>query len=198
MSQPMPTGGTAARGVIRLIAWYEAAIAFLAGISMLTIVVVMAVQVVMRYLFNSSLIWAEELCRYILIWQTFLLVGLAYQKGELVAVEIVPLMLKPGWRIVLKSLAAIPILIFLWLMTVNGTVYAGRLQMQKIPALDFIWMSITGNEIGVSIWWVYISVAVGSALLGLHVIGSIVADIVALRRHSARAEPAGVHGDSAL
>jgi TRAP-type C4-dicarboxylate transport system permease small subunit len=165
---------------------------------MLTIVIVMAVQVVMRYVFSSSLIWAEELCRYILIWQTFLLVGLAYQKGELVAVEIVPLMLKPGWRLVLKSLAAIPILIFLWLMTYNGFVYAGRLQVQKIPALDFIWESITGNQIGISVWWVYISVTVGSALLALHVIGSIIADAVALKTHAARSEPAGVHGDSAL
>lgn len=194
----MASNGAATDGVIRLIAWYGQLIRFLAGISMLTIVGVMTAQVVMRYLFNASLIWAEELCRYILIWQTFLLVGLAYQKGELVAVEIVPLMLRPGWRIALKVAAAIPILVFLWLMTVNGFVYAGRLQMQKIPALDFIWMSITGNEIGISIWWVYISVSVGSALLGLHVIGSIVTDLIALKRHTAPAEPAGVHGDSAL
>ncbi len=194
----MSSNGAATNGVMRLVAWYERLIRFLAGISMLTIVAVMAVQVVMRYLFSSSLIWAEELCRYILIWQTFLLVGLAYQKGELVAVEIVPLMLKPGWRIALKALAAIPILVFLWLMTVNGVVYAGRLQMQKIPALDFIWMSITGREIGVSIWWVYISVSVGSALLGLHIIGSIVSDLVALKHHTGPSRPTGVHGDSAL
>ena len=39
---------------------------FLAGTSMLAIVVIMIVQVFARYVLNASLIWAEELCRYIL------------------------------------------------------------------------------------------------------------------------------------
>jgi len=195
----MASNGVAANGVMRLIDWYEKVIRVLAGISMLTVVVVMAVQVLMRYGFNASLIWAEELCRYILIWQTFLFVGLAYQKGELVAVEIIPLLLRPGWRLVLKALVAIPVLIFLWLMVVNGIDYAGRLQNQTVPAIDFISMALGGEEVGVSIWWVYISVSVGSALLALHVIGGIVGDLIALRNPTAEPPtPAGVHGDSAL
>ncbi len=194
----MASNATAPSGILRLVDWYEKAIRVLAGASMLTLVAVMAAQVVMRYVFNASLIWAEELCRYILIWQTFLFVGLAYQKGELVAVEIIPLMLKPGWRLVLKTIAAIPILIFLWLMATNGIDYAGRLQNQTIPALDFISTALGGKQLGVSIWWVYISVSAGSALLALHVIGSIVADAMALKDPAARRPPAGVHGDSAL
>lgn len=70
--------------------WYFAAIRFLAGATMLSIVVIMTAQVIARYVFNASLIWAEELCRYILIWLTFLFIGMAYGRGELVAVEIVP------------------------------------------------------------------------------------------------------------
>jgi TRAP-type C4-dicarboxylate transport system permease small subunit len=194
----MASNATVPDGIARLVAWYETAIRVLAGVSMLTLVVVMAAQVVMRYGFNASLIWAEELCRYILIWQTFLFVGLAYQKGELVAVEIIPLMLRPGWRLALKSVAAIPIIVFLWLMVANGYDYAGRLQSQTIPALDFISTALGGEELGVSIWWVYISVSVGSALLALHVIGSIVTDALALKNHAQRKPPAAVHGDSAL
>jgi len=194
----MASNTAAPGGIVRLVDWYEKAIRVAAGVSMLTLVAVMAAQVVMRYVFNASLIWAEELCRYILIWQTFLFVGLAYQKGELVAVEIVPLMLRPGWRLVLKTITAIPIILFLWLMVTNGLDYAGRLQNQTIPALDFISTALGGEDLGVSIWWVYISVSVGSALLALHVIGSIVTDAIALKTHSARKPPAGVHGDSAL
>ena len=33
---------------------------------------VMMIQIIMRYVFNSSLTWAEELCRYSFIWIAFL------------------------------------------------------------------------------------------------------------------------------
>ncbi len=83
-------------------------------------------------------------------------------------------------------------------MATNGIDYAGRLQNQTIPALDFISTALGGKQLGVSNWWVYISVSAGSALLALHVIGSIVADAMALKDPAARRPPAGVHGDSAL
>jgi len=164
----------------RIYSAYARLINILAGTSMAMVVVIMAVQVVARYVFNASLIWAEELCRYILVWQTFLFIGMAYQRGELIAVDVVPLMLKPGWRLVLKTLVSVPILIFLWLMMINGYVYADRFQNQGLPAIDFIWMSITGRTTDISVFWVYVSVSVGSALLGLHLIGSIVSDAIAV------------------
>lgn len=177
----------------RLYAGYAGLINVLAGASMATIVVVMAVQVVARYVFNASLIWAEELCRYILIWQTFLFIGMAYRRGELIAVEIVPLMLRPRWRLLLKLTVSVPILAFLWLMATNGYAYAGRFDSQTLPALDFIWMSLAGREAGIPVFWIYVSVTVGSVLLGLHIIGSLVLDAAAVM--TGRAErPAAGHG----
>jgi TRAP-type C4-dicarboxylate transport system permease small subunit len=162
----------------KLLGSYARIMNALAGLSMLTIVIVMIVQVVARYVLNSSLIWAEELCRYILIWQTFLFIGIAYQRGELVAVEIVPDLLPRGGRILLKALVLIPILVFLWLMMVNGYVYALRFENQTIPALDFIWMSVAGETLSVSIKWIYISVAVGAGILGLHMVAALIAEIL--------------------
>ena len=159
------------------VGWYMRTIRFLAGSSMLALVIIMIWQVVARYIFNHSLIWAEELCRHILIWQTFLLIGLAYQRGDLVAVDIIPEMLRPKARLLLKAVMTIPILIFLWLMVVNGYSYAWRFDNQIIPALDFISRSLTGGDASVSIKWVYISVAVGCALLALHMIGGLYVEI---------------------
>jgi TRAP-type C4-dicarboxylate transport system permease small subunit len=51
------------------LAAYRRLMRFLAGTSMLAIVVIMVVQVFARYVLNASLIWAEELCRYILVWR---------------------------------------------------------------------------------------------------------------------------------
>lgn len=159
------------------VGWYKRTIHVLAGGSMLALVVIMIAQVIARYLFNHSLIWAEELCRHILIWQTFLLIGMAYERGDLVAVDIVPGLLRPRARLLLKVVMTIPILIFLWLMVVNGYSYAWRFDQQIIPALDFIWRSLTGNNAAISIRWVYISVSVGCALLALHMIFGLVAEI---------------------
>ena len=140
-----------------------------------------------RYLFNASLIWAEEFCRYVLIWQTFLLLGIAYRKGQFVALDMVPLMLTPPVRLALKAVMAIPILIFCAAIAVYGWSYAEVVQRQSIPAADFIWNALTGNHVKLSVRWVYIAVPVGSVLLGLHV----VADLIESWRHLRR--PPGPH-----
>lgn len=171
--------------------WYARAMRFLAGTSMLAIVLIMTAQVVARYIFNASLIWAEELCRVLLVWQTFLFVGLAYQRGELVAVDVLPELLTPRLRLALKIVVSLPVIAFLWLMAVNGFDYASRFQNQVIPAVDFIWMSVSGHGLGVSVFWVYVSVSAGSVLLALHIVASIVRDAIDLTH--GRSAPSTLH-----
>ena len=172
-----------------LFASYYHLMRVLAGGSMLAIVVIMVAQVFARYVLNASLIWAEELCRYILVWQTFLFIGLAYQRGELVAVELLTDRLSPRWRLALKSVVTIPLLVFLGLMVVNGYLYASRFTHQTLPALDFLWSSVAGQNLGVSVRWVYISVAVGCGLLATHLIAGLIADARALFGSPGKAPP---------
>ena len=153
---------------------YIAVLRFLAGTTMGIIVVVMIVQVWSRYMMGGSLIWAEELCRYLLLWQTFLVLGLAYSKGEFVALEFLPSRLSKRGKWILKAVSAVPIVAFLMVITYYGADYASRFSNQTIPALDFIWGSLTGGPLGLSIKYVYFSVAVGSALMILHVIADVV------------------------
>ena len=47
------------------------------GVGLVAMTAIIFWQVVARYLFNSSLIWAEELCRYLLLWQTFQNIGMS-------------------------------------------------------------------------------------------------------------------------
>jgi TRAP-type C4-dicarboxylate transport system permease small subunit len=162
--------------------WYIRLIEFLAGTTMAIILVVMVVQVAARYLFAGSLIWAEEFCRYVLIWQTFLLLGIAYQRGEFVMLDILPYMLSRRARLVLKLVMAVPILIFLVVIVINGWDYASRFERATIPALDFISTSLTGRNLGVSVKWVYISVPVGAGLLALHVVADLVSSLLTFRR----------------
>jgi TRAP-type C4-dicarboxylate transport system permease small subunit len=162
--------------------WYTRIFEALGGGAMLIIVVVMAVQVLMRYVFNASLIWAEELCRYLMVMITFVMVGLAFQRGELVAVDLVTKALPLRVRFVLKLIASAPLLIFLYLVMTSGYTFASRMSMQSIPAFDFIWSSIAGRDktADVSIFWVYGSVSFGAALLMIHLIAELVLEAKAI------------------
>jgi TRAP-type C4-dicarboxylate transport system permease small subunit len=165
---------------------------FLAGTSMLAIVVIMVVQVFARYVLNASLIWAEELCRYILIWQSFLLIGIAYHQGELVALDLLSGKVTPAVRFLIRLLVTLPVCYFLYLMVRHGIVYAGRFQAQTIPAIDFIWTSLFGRPAHLPIFWVYVSVPVGCAILLVHVVAGLVGEALAVfgsRTSSASANP---------
>lgn len=171
----------AAHPLIRL---YERTMRFLAGSSMLMITVIMLVQVVARYVFNASLIWAEELCRYILIWQTFLFISMAFRQGELVVVDILTYLIPAKLLYGLRLLVAVPIAVFLGMMVKYGFDFAGRFSGQTIPAVDFIWMSITGRPAGLTVIWIYMSVAIGTALLLVHFLIALFLDGKALFRPS--------------
>lgn len=169
--QPAPGG---------LVGFYDKIMRFLAGSSMALIAGIMLVQVVARYVFNSSLIWAEELCRYILIWQTFLFISMAFRAGELVAVDILTNLIPEKLLYALRLLVAVPIAVFLALMVKYGYDFASRFSRQTIPAIDFIWNTLTGRNAGLTVIWIYISVSIGSALLLFHFLVSLAIDGKAL------------------
>lgn len=156
---------------------YERVSRALAGTFVGTIVVIMVVQVIARYVFNASLIWAEEFCRYVLIWMTFLFVGYAYHRGELVMLDLFSTKVSPRVYLAVRILTAIPVVVFLYLIISAGLAHALRFSAQIIPALNFIWMSLTGNELAVPIFWVYAAVPVGCTILLLHFLARLAHDI---------------------
>lgn len=158
----------------RIVDVYLRGIRLLAGLCMASIVGIMIAQVFARYVIGDSLIWAEELCRYLLIWQTFLVLGVAYSHGEFISLDFLPSALPPRGQWILRAVMAVPILIFLGLIAWYGYDFSSRFDRQTIPALDFIWTSLTGEALGLSIRYVYVSVTVGFVLMGLHVIAELV------------------------
>jgi TRAP-type C4-dicarboxylate transport system permease small subunit len=162
---------------------------FFAGTSMLAIVVIMITQVIARYVFNASLIWAEEVCRYILIWQSFLLIGVAYHQGELIVLDMLPAKMSPITRLLIRLIVALPVCYFLYLMVRHGIVYAGRFNAQTIPAIDFIWTSLVGRPAHVPVFWVYVAVPVGCAILLAHIVARLASEILALATSGRSQQP---------
>ncbi len=56
--------------------------------SLLVATLIIFLQIIMRYVFNNSLTWSEELARYIYIWQIWLGVSLAQRENAHIKVEI--------------------------------------------------------------------------------------------------------------
>lgn len=49
--------------------------------------IVMLLQVVLRYVFVAPLSWAEEVCRYLFVWTSFLSIGYCFRLGKVLAVD---------------------------------------------------------------------------------------------------------------
>ena len=153
-----------------LLETYRVVIAALAASTVAASIVIMVVQVFCRYVLGASLIWAEEVCRYLLVWMTFLFAGAAFQRGEMVGFEFLVRRLSPRAKAWLLTPAYLACTSFLGVIAYYGWTFAEQNSSQAIPAADFIAQSLFGRDSGVSIFWIYVSVPLGCVLLGLHML----------------------------
>ena len=89
-------------------------------IFMITIILTMLIQIVMRYFFNNSLAWTEELCRYCFIW--FMFIGYSYSiklKAEL-RVDSVVNMLPQSLRKIITTITTFVSLFFTAYLFINS------------------------------------------------------------------------------
>jgi len=123
-----------------------------------TMVVLVITNVFCRYVLNFSLVWAEEVSQYLMVWITFLGAGLALRQGRHVAVELLqeraPKTARRGlrWAILLSVLA------FLITTVVLGCMFAWFARDMETPVLN-ISMAIP-----------YAAVPIGAALLAIHLV----------------------------
>ena len=141
---------------------------------MFAILVVTSVQVFDRYFLNDTPPWAEELCRTLLIWTCFLFAGIAFQRGEMAAVTMLTSALPRRLRALVIVPAYLVTCAFLVAMVWHGWRYAERNFIQTVPGLDILLEQITGITTGVPIFWIYLAVPVGCAILALHIFASAV------------------------
>ncbi len=94
------------------------------------------VNVITRYVFNFSIIWAEEVSQYLMIWIAYLGAGLALREGRHVALELLhdclPVALGRKVRMVVGGL----VVAFLGTVTVLGFQFAVFVWSQETPVLN--------------------------------------------------------------
>lgn len=133
--------------------------------SLMFSVALIFLQVVMRYVFSNSLSWSEELARYIFLWQIWLGASFAVKKHRHLRIELFVDKLK-GHKKQLFELVVLLIWfgfsIFLALKGSELTIMLFK-RGQVSPAMQ------------IPMGYAYASVPVGCALMGIRLLGEMVA-----------------------
>ena len=91
-------------------------------------------NVSMRYLTNFSIVWAEEVARYLMIWMTFLGAGLALRQGAHAAIDNLQSAVGPRLGRLMRAVVVLLLLVFCGLMAWTGYEYMTRMGRQVTPA----------------------------------------------------------------
>jgi TRAP-type C4-dicarboxylate transport system permease small subunit len=121
------------------------------------------IQVIFRYVFNSPLAWTEELARFLFIWMTFTAGVTAARRGQHIGVELIVNMLPSMGRKTIRLFAHLVSTVFFSIISYYCVSLWDKLSSQRSPAL-MIPMS-----------YVYLGIILGSIFMGLYYLWSAVA-----------------------
>ncbi|WP_227935210.1 TRAP transporter small permease [Alkalihalobacillus deserti] len=125
-------------------------------LSILTVVVVF-VQVFMRYILDSSLVWSEELARYAFIWLIYIGVSFGVKKQAHIKVDAFALLFKRKGQLVLGICANLTFLIFAVLLAYYSFEVVANVTRSS-PAMN------------IPMQWVYAAPMVGLLLTAIRII----------------------------
>lgn len=147
----------------------------LIGIFSFIMVVVIALQIFMRYIMDNSLSWSEELARYCFIWLVYLGISLAVKKGRHMSVEILLVVLKGKAKIILNIISNLLFLSFAMFAVFYGYEISMKLLTwgQSSPALNL--------PVGL----VYLATPVGMGLTAIRLLQQIIGQVKTLSKKAA-------------
>lgn len=155
----------AAKIVRNLSSFCEAVAKQVCAALMMVLVAVVSTGVVFRYCLLSPLPWVDQLSRFLLVWIVFIAAGVALRAGEHVGVEALVRLLPRKACLCVSFFNRVVIFLFLVRLGVDGASLARLSTNQIMPTL------------GISMFWTYLAVPVGSALMALYLAESVVSDL---------------------
>ncbi|KKE80245.1 TRAP transporter small permease [Bacilli bacterium] len=132
-------------------------------------VVVIFLQVVMRYVFGSSLTWSEEIARYAFIWMIYLGVSYGVKKKKHLGVDALNMLFKEKGQIIISMIANVSFLIFAIVITYYG--FDIVLRVTRASAAMQIPME-----------WVYAAPVVGLALTAIRLSQNLIKEYQQLKK----------------
>ena len=156
----------------------EKAISWIAIVLMFFGFSVIFAQTIARYFFHTGAAWMEESGRYAIIYLSFLCSPIAIRKGKHMSIDVFESRLPLIPRTVLHLVFDVLLLWFFGVMTISGIAYT-RANLESLSA-----------GIGVSMAFVYVSCAIGFALMLMFEIESLCKNVMILKNHGRKEEVA--------
>jgi TRAP-type transport system small permease protein len=125
-------------------------------------------QVMGRYLFNAPPSWSEELARFLQVWIALLASAICIQHGMHLGVDYLLHAVPPRGRALLEIVVHVMVTGFLALLLVQGVKILDVAAVQTSPAM------------GINMWYAYLAVPVGAALMLLESVLKLGASVRAL------------------
>ena len=141
--------------------------AILGIIMIVGISILVFIQVVMRYVFSSSLSWSEELARYLFVWMTYIGTSYAVKLDKHMEVDSFVSALPAGIRKYFHLLKYVAFLVFSIIVLYYSCQLVGR----------FVRTGQIAASIKVPVWILYFSVLVGFLLTCIRLVQRIAAVI---------------------
>ncbi|WP_152655616.1 TRAP transporter small permease [Oceanobacillus sp. CFH 90083] len=136
-------------------------------LSALTVIIIF-LQVIMRYVFDNSLTWSEELARYMFIWLIYIGVSYAVKEKRHLGVDAITMLFQEKGKLMIALLANVLFLIFALVMTYFG--------------LDIV-LRITRESAALQIplSWIYAAPVAGMTLTSIRLIQNMIIEIKQLK-----------------
>lgn len=135
--------------------------------SLVVTVAIIFYQVIMRFVFNDSPSWSEEITRYIFIWQIWLGASMGLKDGSHIRVELINNAFVKKNKLKSKNTLELFILV-VWLIFSIFLVFAGVSVCEGMSARNAL-----SPGIRIPLIYVYMAVPVSSAIVSLRLVGLI-------------------------
>ncbi|MCM3584884.1 TRAP transporter small permease [Mesobacillus maritimus] len=155
---------------MKIVKWLDKSFEELALIilSIFTVVVIF-LQVFMRYVVGDSLSWSEEIARYAFIWMIYLGVSYGVKKNKHLGVDAFLLLFEKKGQLIIGIIANLCFLVFAVVITYYGIDILSRVTRESAA-------------MQISLKWVYAAPVVGMLLTSVRLIQNIVLEAVELKK----------------
>ncbi|MBX3604849.1 MAG: TRAP transporter small permease [Piscinibacter sp.] len=146
----------------RALQWLDRGVTGALLVAVAVMVGVVSAQVALRYGFNLSIDWADEVSRLAFVWSIFLAIPLGVRQGAHIGIDIVVLKFPPVVQRVLRRAAALVSALMMVAIAWAAVGVAREQWDELMSTLDW------------SVGWFIVPVGIGAALSALHLLRIVI------------------------